>query len=208
MVQVWTSIGKFFRSIGQDRIRVNLWDRATSTMSLCYMKLYSLILEWSKLVAEEQLELFFLASLRPGRLFLLRDSLWHTVSCRIPFSRFLSHFHYCSLLSRWYMAARSALTLSFLPRLERERERVANHLSSLPLTHSGFHTWALLGPLLLLKWTWNRSVLDRAGAQKIESRARLRLHGNGMKLIFISCTWRLRSYFVTFTLSCIHFWDV
>lgn len=50
------------------------------------------------------------------------------ISCRIPFSRFLSHFHYCNVLFLWCIVVRSLL-LTWM-------ERVADHLSSLPLTHS------------------------------------------------------------------------
>lgn len=47
------------------------------------------------------------------------------ISCRIPFSRFLLHFHYCNLLFLWCIVVHSLLTLSFLSWME----TAANHLS-------------------------------------------------------------------------------
>lgn len=70
-----------------------------------------------------------------GNLLLCASFSWviaSDISCRIPFSRFLSHFHYGNLLSLWCIVGRSLLTLSFLSWME----RVANHLSSLLLTDS------------------------------------------------------------------------
>lgn len=115
---------------------------------------------------------------------LLCDSLWHSVSCRIPFSRFLSHFHYCNLLCLWCAVVRSPLSPSYLSWMA----RVTNHLSSLPLTRSASTPEHRSASSCSLKWTRNRSALDCIIAEKIECCVWLKSHWNEMKHIFISCS--------------------
>lgn len=78
-------------------------------------------------------------------------------SCKIPFSRFLSHFHYCNVLSLWCIMVRSLLTLSFLSWME----RVTWPPFISPVEPLCLHTWAPLSLELLPKWTQNWSALYR-----------------------------------------------
>lgn len=104
---------------------------------------------------------------------LLCDSLWQTVSCRIPFSGFLSHFHYCNSLSLWCVAVRAPLTPSCLSRTE----RVSAHLSSLPLTHSASAPERCSAPSCSLNGLQNQSTFNRVISEKKQRSAWLKLRG-------------------------------
>jgi len=120
------------------------------------------------------------------RCLFLSGMLWSDVSCRIPFSRFLSHFHYFNLLSQWCILVRSLPTLSFLPWME--SAVTTFHLSCSPTLPPHLCTSR---PWLLSKWTQNWSAMYRIIAEKIECCVQQELYCNDRQPIFKPCTWTL-----------------
>lgn len=69
------------------------------------------------------------------------DRLWHSPSCRIPSSRFPSHFHYCNSLSLGRIAPRRAPSRFVISHEWREW---SDHLFICHVDPLCLHTWALL----------------------------------------------------------------